>query len=174
LPFWLTRIPGDRLQQEGLDQPGSPAGPDGAVQHRPEHHRRRVRIVLGQPQHRAGDAHLAPVAVPFAQVGKGLRGRLGLAEPYQGVHDPHRSPSSRSRCNPRRRSCRVANTNPQLRRGPQHQQLQLLLRLVRAQLVHVVEDQPQRLVQRRQVLQQPLDHRPPVQVRRRRQLPHQL
>jgi hypothetical protein len=63
---------------------------------------------------------------------------------------------------------------PQLLRRAHQQQLQLPPRLVRAQLVHVVEYQPQRLVQRRQVRQQPLDHHPPVQVRRGRQLPHQL
>ncbi len=59
----------------------------------------------------------------------------------------------------------------QLRRGAHHQQLQLPQRLFRAQLVHVVDHQPQPVLQRRQVRQQPLDDRPPVQVRRRRQLP---
>jgi hypothetical protein len=54
------------------------------------------------------------------------------------------------------------------------QQLQLPPRLVRAQFLHVVDHQPQPLVQRRQVLKQPLDHRPAVQVRCRRQLPRQL
>ena len=37
----------------------------------------------------------------------------------------------------------------------------------------VIDHQPDRLRQRRQVLQKPLHDRPPVQVRRRRQLPHQ-
>ena len=60
---------------------------------------------------------------------------------------------------------------PQLRRGPHDQQLQLPQRL-RVQLVHVIDHQPQPLVQRRQVAQQPLRQRPPVQVRRRRHRPH--
>ena len=58
---------------------------------------------------------------------------------------------------------------PQLRRGPHHQQLQLAQRLVRAQLVHVIDHQPQPVLQRCQVRQQPLHDRPPVQIRRRRQ-----
>ena len=39
--------------------------------------------------------------------------------------------------------------------------------------VHIIDHQPDPIFQRRQVLQQPLHHRPAVQVRRRRQLPHQ-
>ena len=63
------RVPGDRLQQEGLDQPGPPAHSGGAVQDRRERHGRRVRVVLGEPQHRGGDAHLPAVAVAFAESG---------------------------------------------------------------------------------------------------------
>jgi hypothetical protein len=62
---------------------------------------------------------------------------------------------------------------PQLRPAAHHQQFQLSLRLGRDQLVHIIEHQPEPVPQRRQVLQQPLHHRPPVQVRRRRQLPDQ-
>ena len=61
---------------------------------------------------------------------------------------------------------------PQVRRGPHDQQLQLPQR-VRTQLVHVVDHQPQPVIQRRQIRQQPLDDHPPVQVRRRRQFPYQ-
>ena len=61
---------------------------------------------------------------------------------------------------------------PQVRRGAHDQQFQLPQR-VRAQLVHVVDHQPQPVIQRRQICQQPLGDRPPVQVRRRRQLPDQ-
>ena len=61
---------------------------------------------------------------------------------------------------------------PQLRRRPHHQQLQLPQRLG-AELVHIIDHQPQPVRQRRQVLQEPLHDCPPVQVRRRRQLPHQ-
>ena len=62
---------------------------------------------------------------------------------------------------------------PQLRRRPQQQQLQLPQRLRRTQLMHIINHQPEPLLQSRQVLQQPLHDRPPVQIRRRRQLPHQ-
>ncbi len=62
---------------------------------------------------------------------------------------------------------------PQLLWRPHHQQLQLLLRLGRAQLVQVVDHEIDPVLQRRQILQQPLGDRPPVQVRRRRQRLHQ-
>jgi hypothetical protein len=63
---------------------------------------------------------------------------------------------------------------PQLRRRAQHQQLKLALRLVRAQLVQVVDHQPDPVLQRPQVLQQPLDNCPAVKVGRRGQPPHRL
>jgi hypothetical protein len=61
---------------------------------------------------------------------------------------------------------------PQLRRCTHHQQLELAQRL-RAQLVHVIDHQPEPVVERAEILQQPLDNRPAVQIRCRRQLPHQ-
>jgi len=66
----------------------------------------------------------------------------------------------------------VGQHEPQARRGPHDQQLQLPQR-VGAQLLHVVDHQPQPVIQRRQIRQQPLGDHPPVQVRRRRQLPDQ-
>ena len=62
---------------------------------------------------------------------------------------------------------------PQLLWRPHHQQLQLLLRLGRAQLVQVIDHEIDPVLQRRQVFQQPLGDRPPVQVRRGRQRLHQ-
>jgi hypothetical protein len=82
------RIPSNGLQQEGLNCPGSPADSGGAVQDRLERHGRRVRIVLGEPQRRGGDTHLATVAVGVADVGKNLLGLLGPAEAHQGVQEP--------------------------------------------------------------------------------------
>ena len=61
---------------------------------------------------------------------------------------------------------------PQLRRCTHNQQLELAQRL-RAQLVHVIDHQPEPVVERAEILQQPLDNRPAVQIRCRRQLPHQ-
>jgi hypothetical protein len=55
----------------------------------------------------------------------------------------------------------------QLPRGSHDQQLQLSQRLIRAQFVHIIDDQPDRVRQRGQVRQQPLDDRPPVQIWRR-------
>ena len=63
---------------------------------------------------------------------------------------------------------------PSRQRAATHQQqLQLAARLGRPQLLHVVDHQPEPVLQPHQVRQQPLGDRPPVQVRRRRQLPHQ-
>jgi hypothetical protein len=82
------RVPGDRVQKERLNQPRPPAHPGRAVQNRRERHGRPVRIVLGEPQHRSGDAQLAAVAVAFADAGEGLLGPVDLAEADQGVHQP--------------------------------------------------------------------------------------
>jgi hypothetical protein len=56
-----------------------------------------VRIVLGKPQRRGGDTHLAAVAIGYALADEDLLGRLGLADAHQGVHKP----------GPRRRDERV-------------------------------------------------------------------
>ena len=61
---------------------------------------------------------------------------------------------------------------PQLRRGTHQQQLKLAQHLGRAQLVHIVDHQPGPILQRLQVLQQSLDDRPAIEVRRRGQRPH--
>ena len=61
---------------------------------------------------------------------------------------------------------------PQLRRGAHQQQFKLAQRLGRTQLVHIVDHQPRPVRQRLQVLQQSLDDRPAIQVRRRGQGPH--
>jgi len=43
------RVPGDRLQQERLSQPGRPDQRCGAVENRGERGGRGVRVVLGEP-----------------------------------------------------------------------------------------------------------------------------
>jgi hypothetical protein len=63
--------------------------------------------------------------------------------------------------------------DPQLLRAAHQQQLQLALRLGRAQLVGIVNQQPGRVLQRLQVRQQPLDDRPAIQIWCRGQRPHQ-
>ena len=82
------RVPGDRLQQESLNQPGPPAHSDGAVHDRRARPGRRVRVVPGEPQRRGGDAHLPAVAVTLAESGQNLLGGLGLAGSRQGMHKP--------------------------------------------------------------------------------------
>jgi len=62
---------------------------------------------------------------------------------------------------------------PQLLWRPHHQQFQLPMRLGRAQFVQVVDHEMDPVLQRSKVLQQPFGDRPPIQVRRRRQRPHQ-
>ena len=90
------------------DQPGS-AGPTGAEPSRTGASAagRRLRVVLGEPQRRGGDADLAAVAVLVVELGQDLLGALGLAEAHQGVQQQcprprgeqcgaARSPASRS------------------------------------------------------------------------------
>ena len=79
------RVPGDRLQQERLNQPGRPDYRCGAVQDRRDRGHRRARVVSGKPQHRGSDAHLPVVAVAVAEAGEGLFGALDFAEAHQGV-----------------------------------------------------------------------------------------
>ena len=78
------RVPGDRLQQESLSQPGPPRDGSGAVQDRREGGGGRVRVVLGEPQRRGGNADLPVTAARFAEVGQDLPGAFGLAQSYQG------------------------------------------------------------------------------------------
>ena len=99
--------------------------------------------------------------------------RLGQGEPQIGRADLGQLTLQPQPVQPQPQVMPGGQHEPQLRRGAHHQQLQLPQRLGRAQLVHVIDHQPEPVRQRRQVLQQPLHDRPPVQVRRRRQLPHQ-
>jgi hypothetical protein len=55
-----------------------------------------------------------------------------------------------------------------------HQQFQLAERLGRAQLVHVVDHQPDPVLEPAEIGQQPLDDRPAIQIGSRRQRPYQL
>jgi len=63
------RVPGDRLQQERLNQPGPPAHPGGAVQDRREDLGHGTRVVLGETYHRGGETHLPPITDAFAEAG---------------------------------------------------------------------------------------------------------
>ena len=58
-----------------------------------------------------------------------------------------------------------------LRRAHQ-QQLELAQRVLGTQLVKVVDHNPDRLLERLQILEQTLDDRPAVEIRRAGQLPH--
>jgi hypothetical protein len=62
---------------------------------------------------------------------------------------------------------------PQLLRRAQHQQLQLPARLIRMQLMQIINHQPQPFAQRCQIRQEPFGDRPPIQIRRCRQRSHQ-
>ena len=63
---------------------------------------------------------------------------------------------------------------PQPGGSAHHQQLQLAQRLLRAQLVQVIDHQPDPVLQRGQIGQQSFDDHPAVQIRCRHQGPHQL
>ncbi|MGH3168875.1 MAG: hypothetical protein ACRDN0_23700, partial [Trebonia sp.] len=79
------RVPGGRLQDERLSQPGPPEHMDGAVENRREHGAGGVRIALGKPQRRGGDADLPAVAILVVQPGQDLPRMLGLAQACQGL-----------------------------------------------------------------------------------------
>jgi hypothetical protein len=136
-------VPGQR--QHGQPQPRRP--PLG-----PLDQRRRVGQV-----HPGGGEQLGRLGHGEPQIRLAQLGELAL-QPQPVQPQPHIMPGRQR--------------EPQLRRGPHDQQLQLRER-VRAQLLHVVDYQPQPIFQRRQIRQQPLDDHPPVQVRRRRQFPDQ-
>ena len=141
-----VRVPGQRQRRQ--PQPGRPPlGP--LVQH---------------PQRRPGQLHpRRRQQLP----------RLGQAEPQVGRAELGQLPLQPQPVQSQPQVMAGRQHEPQRVRGAHHQQLQLASRLIRAQLVHVVEHQPGPVRQRRQVLQQPLHDRPPVQIRRRRHRPHQ-
>src|SRR6516164_6453410 len=74
------RVPGDRLQQESVRQPGLRGYVNRALQDRRKRGGRRVRVVLAEPQRRCGDAYLARLAVLIAEAHEDLLGTLGFAE----------------------------------------------------------------------------------------------
>ncbi len=140
------RVP--RQRQRRQPQPRRPPlGP--LMQHQ---HRRLGQLYAG------GVEQFPRLSCGEAQIGGADVGQLAF-QPQPVQAQPHVMPGGQH--------------EPQLRRRAHQQQLQLAQRLVRAELVHVVEDQPQPLVQGRQILQQPLGDRPPIQVRRRRNRLHQ-
>jgi len=101
------------------------------------------------------------------------RSRLGCSEPQVIRADLGQLSLQPQPVQPQPHVMPGGQHEPQLGRRAHQQQLQLPPRLVRTQLMQVVDHQPQPALQRRQVLQQPLHDRPPVQIRRRRQRAHQ-
>jgi hypothetical protein len=140
------RMPGQRQRRQ--PQPGRPP----------------LRPVHQQPQRRVGQ--------PYSRRRRQLS-RLGHGEPQIIGADLGQLPLQPQPVQPQPHVMPRRQHQPQLLRRAHHQQLQLPPRHVRAQLMHVIDDQPQPVRQRRQIRQQPLGDRPPIQIRRRRQLPHQ-
>ena len=132
----------------------------------------------GQPQSRR--PALGP-AVQHVQRGVGQRHpgriqhrpRLGPAEPQIIGADLGELPGQAQPVQAQPEVTAGNQDEPQGGRGAHDQQLQLAQRLGRAQLVQVVDHQPDLLFQRGEVLQQPLDRRPAIQVGRGRQPAHQ-
>ena len=132
----------------------------------------------GQPQSRR--PALGP-AVQQVQRGVGQRHpgriqqrpRLGPAEPQIIRADLGELPGQAQPVQAQPKVTAGNQDEPQGGRGAHDQQLQLAQRLGRAQLVQVVDHQPDLLFQRGEVLQQPLDRRPAIQVGRGRQPAHQ-
>ena len=140
------RVPGQRQGRQS--QPGHPAL--GPLVQQPE--RRRGQLDAGRLEQgpRLGPAEPQVVSPDLGQLALEPEAVQAEAQVVPGSED-----------------------EPQLRRGPHHQQLELPARRLRAELVQVVDDQPQRFGQRRQVVEQPLHDRPAVQVRRGREVPDQ-
>ena len=141
-----VRVPGKR--QRGQAQPGRPAlGP--LVQRR---------------QHRV--RQLDPGCLE-------QRPRLGQGEPQIGGADLGELALQPQPVQPQPQVMSGGKHEPQPVRRAHHQQLQLAQRLGGGQLVHVVDHQPDPVLQPRQVFEQPLDDCPAIQVRRGGQRPHQ-
>ena len=140
-------------------------------------------LAPGQRQRRQPQPRRPPLGPPVQHPQRRIRQlnprrpeqlpRLGQAEPQIPPADLGQLPLQPQPVQPQPHPLPGRQHHPQLLRTPQQQQLQLAPRLRRPQLVHVIDHQPDPLIQPRQVLQQPLHHRPPVQLRRRRQRPHQ-
>ena len=81
------RLPGQRLQHVGPGRPESPVDLGiGVLLDRGERGEGGLRVALGQPQRRGGDADRVAFAVLLAEPGQKLPGPLGLAEADQGMH----------------------------------------------------------------------------------------
>ena len=141
----------------------------------------RVRVP-GQRQRRQPQTCRPPLG-PLMQSGQGLLRQLHSrcreqlpclvhAEPQLGLADLGQFTLQPQPVQPQPHVMPGRQHEPQRRRRPHDQQLKLPQR-VTTQLVDIVDHQPGRLVQRRQIRQQPLHDRPPIQVRRRGQLLHQ-
>jgi hypothetical protein len=73
------RIPCDRLEHESLAHPGDVPQRDGAVEDGCEQVSRGLRIILGEPERRRRDAHLAAFPLLLVQLGESVLGPLHLA-----------------------------------------------------------------------------------------------
>ena len=142
----------------------------------------RVRVLgqrqRGQPQ--PSDPALSPSVQPGQHLVRQLhpgsaeqRSRLSQAEPQIGRTDIGQLPVQPQPVQPQPQVMPGREDEPQLWRRARHQELQLGQHLIRAQQMRIVDHQPQPVFQRGQILQQPLHHRPAVQIRRRGQRPHQ-
>ena len=101
------------------------------------------------------------------------RPRLGQTEPQIGRTDLGQLSRQPQPVQPQPQIMPGGEREPQLRRRPQHQKLQLGQHPTRAQQMRIVDHQPQPVLKRCQVRQQPFHHRPAVQIRCRGQRPHQ-
>jgi hypothetical protein len=78
------RVAGDRVEQESLNLPKVRARHRRrTVEDGRQSGDRRVRVVLGEPQRRRGDAHLATVALRTVHLGQELLDPLRLARQHE-------------------------------------------------------------------------------------------
>ena len=88
------RVAGDRLEQERLNYPEMGVRQrDGAVDDGRERLRRRLRIVLGEPQHRDSVAHFPAVALLLVQPGQGLFDAPRFTDPHERLQQVRSQPA---------------------------------------------------------------------------------
>jgi hypothetical protein len=88
-PRVAERVPGDRLEQAGVNRPQAGVRQaSGAVDDGGKRDDGRVRIVLGQPERRDGDAHLPVLALRLVHLGQDLFRAPRLAHPDERLQQP--------------------------------------------------------------------------------------
>ena len=172
----LLRLPVEHLGQQVLRHRPLAAGelgrepvrvrmPGQRQRRQPQPRRPALGTVIQQPEGGAGQLYPGR----FEQ-----RPRLLAGEPQVGRADLGELPRQPQPVQAQPQVMAGGEDEPQPGGSAHDQQLQLAQRLGRAQLVQVIDHQPDPVVQRGEIGQQPFDDRPAVEIGRRHQGPDQL